>query len=123
MLEQLKIYKTNILAIEAIDVFTETDEHYLRKLFQEKLDEGYDAINLLIKLDDGKIPKTSLKVFFEHLHFVSKNVKHVNHLAIVAHSNTVKHLVPFVQKVTHTGDKRYFDLEQIDEAFTFIEKQ
>lgn len=123
MLIQLKTYSSNIIAIDVLKTFTEVDERYLRKLFKEKLDEGYDKLNLLIRLDEGKIPEIHLNVFFEHLHFVSNNVKHIHHLALVAHSKTVERLVPFIQQITYTGQKRYFDLSEIDEAFLFIETQ
>ncbi|CAM1342363.1 SpoIIAA family protein [Tenacibaculum amylolyticum] len=121
MLIQLKTYSSNIIAIDVLESFTEVDEQYLRKLFKEKLEESYDKLNLLIKLDEGKIPEVHLNVFFEHLHFIANNVKHVHHLALVAHSKTVAHLVPLIQKITHTGEKRYFDLSEIDEAFLFVE--
>ena len=55
MIEQVKIFKGNALAIEVIDGFTETDEKLAQKFFKEKIDEGHEYVNVLVKLDEMKI--------------------------------------------------------------------
>lgn len=126
MVEQLKTYDSNVLALEAIDAFTETDEQYIRKLFNEKRERGYDTINILIKFDEAKISKTSIKIFFEDIAFTLRNYTHLGHLALVAHSNVMKALVPidniFFQRASKGKYERYFDVSQLEEAFAFVEE-
>ncbi|MEZ4917088.1 MAG: STAS/SEC14 domain-containing protein [Chitinophagales bacterium] len=124
MIEQLKTYKGNTLALEVIDSFTETDEKFAQKLFQEKLDQGFDHVNVLVKLDEMKISKSSAKAFMEDTIFTLRNYKQLGHLAIVAHSNVMKALVPvdnlFFERASKGRLERYFDVSQMDEAFDFV---
>ena len=70
MIEQLETFKGNTLAFEVIDGFTETDEKLAQKFFNEKLDMGFASVNVLVKLDEMKISKTSSKAFMERNNFV-----------------------------------------------------
>ncbi len=124
MIEQIKTFKSNALAIEVIDDFTETDEKLAQKLFKEKIDEGNDQINVLIKLDEMKISHSSIKAFMEDMIWVLRNYKHLGNLAIVAHTNIIKALVPidnfFFERLQKGYEERYFDISQLDKAIEFI---
>lgn len=123
MIEQIKTFETNILVIEN---FSETDEKLCQKFFKKKLEQGYDQINLLVKVDEYKVSHTSAKAFFEDIVFLLRNFKHLGHLAIVAHSNVVKALVPidnlFFQRASKGREERYFDISQMEQALKFVEK-
>ena len=43
MIKQIKSFENNVLAIEVIDGFTETDEKLCQKFFEEKLALGYSG--------------------------------------------------------------------------------
>lgn len=124
MIEQLKTFDDNKLAIEVIDGFTDTDEKLCQKLFQAKIDKGHSVINILIKLDEMKLSNTSVKAFFEDTLYSLRNYKHMGHLAIVAHTNVLKALVPidnlFFKRSSKGQEERYFDVSQLDKAFEFI---
>ena len=124
MIEQIKTFKSNALAFEVIDDFTETDEKLAQKLFKEKIDEGNDQINVLIKLDEMKISHSSIKAFMEDMIWVLRNYKHLGNLAIVAHTNIIKALVPidnfFFERLQKGYEERYFDISQLDKAIEFI---
>ncbi len=124
MLEQIKIFKNNVLAFEVIDGFTETDVKLAQKFFNEKMEEGFDQVNILVKLDEMKIAHSSVKAFFEDCVFVLRNFKHLGHLAIVAHSKVMKAMVPidnlFFERASKGRMERYFDISQMDEAFEFV---
>jgi hypothetical protein len=124
MIEQLKKFQNNQLAIEVIDGFTETDEKICQKWFQQKLDEGYQQVHVLVKLDETKISHSSVKAFMEDSIWALRHYKQLGHLAIVAHSNVLKALVPidnyFFQRASKGRLERYFDVSQLDEAFEFI---
>jgi hypothetical protein len=44
MIEQIKTFMGNTLAIEVIDGFTTTDEKSVQKSFKEKVDEGFEQV-------------------------------------------------------------------------------
>jgi len=124
MIEQMKTFKGNTLAVEVIDGFTETDEKICQKFFQEKLDEGHDQVHVLVKLDELKISKSSIKAFMEDIIWALRNYKKLGHLAIVAHSNTLKALVPidnlFFKRASKGRYERYYDVSQLEEAMDFV---
>jgi len=124
MIEQIKTFDNNVLAIEVIDGFTETDEKLCQKFFNKKIEQGFNSINVLVKLDEMKISHSSVKAFFEDILWVLRNYKKLGHLAIVAHSNVLKALIPidnlFFARASKGRQERYFDITQIDEAFEFI---
>lgn len=82
------------LAIEVIDGFIENDEITCQKWFEEKIQSGCTQVSVLVKLDQMKICQTSTKAFMEDIIWSLRNYKKMGHLAIVAHSNIVKALVP-----------------------------
>ena len=124
MIEQLATTSENVLALEVIDGFTQTDEKLCQKLFQQKLDQGYDQVNVLVKLNEMKISHSSVKAFMEDMVWLLRHYKQLGHLAIVAHSKILKALVPidnlFFERASKGRQERYFDISQIDEAVEFV---
>lgn len=124
MIEQIKTFEGNALAIEAIESFTETDMKLVHKFFEEKLAKGHENINILIKLDELKINQINTKSFMEHIVWVLRNLKNVGNIAIVAHSNILKALIPmdnfFFERLKKGYEERYFDKSQLDKALDFI---
>ena len=126
MIEQLVSSPDNVLAVEVIDGFTETDEKICQKFFQQKLDKGFEQVNVLVKLDEMKVSKSSVKAFMEDIVWTLRNYKKMGHLAIVAHSNVLKALIPidnlFFQRASKGRLERYFDVSQMDEAMAFVKQ-
>ncbi len=124
MLEKIAHFDDNVLAIEVIDGFTETDEFICQKFFNEKLEKGFDNVNVLVKLDEMKVSHSETKAFFEDTLWAIRNYKKLGHLAIVAHSNIIKVLVPidnlFFARAKEGRQERYFDISQMDEAMAFV---
>lgn len=126
MIQQLKTSPENVLAIEVIDGFTKTDEKLCQKFFEEKLAKGFDTVNVLVKLDEMKISKISVKAFFEDILWSLRNYQKMGHLAIVAHSSILKALVPvdnlFFARSAKGREERYFDVSKLDKAFEFVQE-
>ena len=124
MVEQLKIFKNNVIALDAIGGFTMADEKYCQKLFNQKLEQGFDQVNVLVKLDELKVSKSEIKAFFEDFIFIMRNYKKMGHLAFVAHSNILKALIPidnlFFARASKGRLERYFDISQMEEAMEFV---
>jgi len=124
MLEQIKTFENNVLAIEVIDSFTEADEKICQKFFNEKLEKGFQQVNVLVKLDEMKISHIQTKAFMEDIIWALRNYKSIGHMAIVAHSKILKAFVPidnlFFQRAKAGRLERYFDVSQMDEAMAFV---
>ena len=124
MIEQLDKFSGNTLAFEVIDGFTETDEKYAQKLFKEKIEEGFDYVNILIKLDELKLNHSSTKAFLEDTIWTLRNYKKMGNIAIVAHSKILKALVPidnfFFERLRKGFEERYFDISQMEKAIEFV---
>lgn len=124
MIEQLEAFPGHVLAIQVIDGFSETDEKLCQKWFNAKRDAGAEQVNVLVKLDEMKVSHSSVKAFFEDSLWALRNYKHLGHLAIVAHSNVLKALVPldnlFFKRASQSRHERYFDASQMDEAMAFV---
>ena len=124
MIEQIEKFSGNTLAFEVIDGFTEADEKFAQKLFNQKREQNLGPINVLIKLDKMKIGHTQTKAFMEDIIWTIRNYKDMGNLAIVAHSNILKALVPidnfFFERLRKGFKERYFDVSQLDEALEFV---
>jgi hypothetical protein len=126
MIEQIKIFENNVLAITIIDGFTKTDVKYCQKLFDEKLAKGFEKINLLVKLDELKLSHSSTKAFFEEIVIILRNYKELKNLAIVGHSKILKAYIPidnfFFTRLSKGSEERYFDISQMEEAMAFVDQ-
>lgn len=124
MIEQIKTFDTNTLAFEVIDGLTETDEKLTRKLFDKKLAEGFDAVNVLIKFDECKVVKTEFKAFFEDLAFIIKKFDKLGRLAYVGNSKLMEVLVPidnlFFKDKKKRREERYFDVSEMEKALQYV---
>ena len=61
MINILEETKNHVIAIEIIGGYNNDDEKSLEILFEKKLDLGYDKVNILVKLDQLDLLKTSWK--------------------------------------------------------------
>ncbi|MEZ5002166.1 MAG: STAS/SEC14 domain-containing protein [Chitinophagales bacterium] len=124
MVEQLEVFDNNVLALTVIDGFTEDDEKICQKFFNKKLEQGFETVNVLVKLDELKISHSSAKAFFEDTVWALRNYRKLGHLAIVAHSKILKALVPidnlFFERASKGRQERYFDVSQMEEAMDFV---
>ncbi|MDR0332482.1 MAG: STAS/SEC14 domain-containing protein, partial [Dysgonamonadaceae bacterium] len=120
MLTQIKQFKGNALALELTDTWTKEDQQFMAQLFEEKLNEGYEHINLLFKVKDMSIFKhMDLKAFMEGEIWSCKHFHQIGKCAVVAHSEFIKEVIKVEGKALHLLNKaleeRYFDTEQLDE--------
>ncbi|WP_343566919.1 STAS/SEC14 domain-containing protein [Sphingobacterium sp.] len=126
MINQIKKLKGNALALELIGTFTETDALLIEQLFEEKLNEGYAHVNILIKVKDMSVMKDmKLKAFFEGELWGIKHFEKIGRCAVVSHSDFMKSIVNIENKMLHLFnsalEERYFDENQLEEALEFIE--
>jgi len=125
MLNQIKIFRGNALALELTETFTEADAGLIKQLFEEKLKAGAGHVNLLIKVKDMSVLKhMDLKAFLEGEIWGLKRFGKIGRCAVVAHSDWIRNVVKVENKVLHlvngAFEEKYFDTEELEEALKFI---
>ncbi len=124
MVEQLKVFENNVIALEAYGGFTEVDEKYCQKLFSQKLEKGFDKVNILVKIDELKITKSSLNALLEDMVWVFRNYHKMGRFAIVANSPIIEKLVAidnlFYASKKEGRDERYFNVSEIESALDYV---
>lgn len=125
MINQIQKFKKNALAIELLETFTEADGLLIERLFEEKLNEGYEHVNILIKVKDmSAIRHIDLKAFFQSELWGVKHFGKIGRCAVVSHSGFIESVVKVENKVLHLFnnalEEKYFDQTQLDEALAFI---
>lgn len=125
MINQIKIFKDNALALELLGTFTEEDALLIEQLFEAKLNEGYPHVNLLIKVKDMSVLKDmDFKAFLQGELWGIKHLSKLGRCAVVSHSDLMESIVKIESKVLHffnsALEEKYFDEKQLDEALEFI---
>lgn len=125
MINEIKKFKKNALALEILGTFTEADALLIEQLFEEKLNQGYEHVNILIKVKDMSIIKDmDLKGFLKGELWGIKHFGKLGRCAVVSHSELMETIVKIENKVLHLFnsalEEKYFDHSQLDEAIKFI---
>lgn len=125
MITQLKKFDKNALALELFQPFTEADVLLIEQLFEEKLNEGYEHINILIKVKDMSVlHDMKLKPFLQGELWGIKHFGKIGRCAVVSHSSFIESAVKIENKIFHLFnaalEEKYFDETQLDEALIFI---
>ena len=111
MINQIKEFKENAIALELLDNFTETDALFIEQLFQKKLNQGYKE----------------LKGFFESELWGFKHFGKIGRCAVVSHSKFMKSIVNVENNILRLFnsalEEKYFDETELDDALKFITPQ
>ena len=114
----------NVVGVEISGEYTKEDVEELEKIFEGKIAEGYDRLNLLFKIDNLDIGKIHLNAFIEDSKYALKHMDQMRHLAIVGDSKLEKVLIELDNKLF--GKKKeeliekYFNVADIDKAWEFV---
>jgi len=127
MINLLQETKDHAIAIEIIGGYNNDDEKSLEKLFEEKLDQGFEKVNILVKLDKLDLLKTSWKAAWHDGMYALKHIKYCGKIAVVGHNK----LEAFGVKLDNAmfGSKKkgriekYFDIKELDQAFDFVNEE
>ena len=125
MLNKIKTFRGNAIAWELTGTFTEADEQLMVQLFEEKLNEGCEYVNLLLKVKDLSVMRhIDLKALMEGEIWGFKHFGKIGRCAVVAQSDIIKNVVKAENKVLHLAnaafEEKYFETAQLDEALKFI---
>ena len=124
MYQVLEGSEGNVVGVEISGEYTKEDVEELEKIFEGKVAEGYDRLNLLFKIDNLNIGKIHLNAFIEDSKYALKHMDQMRHLAVVGDSKLEKVLIELDNKLF--GKKKeeliekYFNVADIDKAWEFI---
>ncbi len=125
MINQIKKFKKNALALELVDAFTEEDVMLVKELFEEKLKEGFEHVNILIQVKDLSILKhMNVKSFLQGELWGIQHFKNIGRCAVVSHSGVMETVVNMESKILQVFsaalEEKYFDHSQLKDALAFI---
>lgn len=114
----------NVMGVEISGEYTKKDVEELEKIFEGKVAEGHERLNLLFKIDNLNLGKIHVSAFIEDSKYALKHMDQMRHLAIVGDSKLEKVLVELDNKLF--GKKKeeliekYFNVADIDKAWEFV---
>ncbi len=125
MIKLLDGVSEKTIAFEITDGYQVEDEKALEVLFEKKLAAGITKINMLAKIDDANLTKSSWKAMMNDSIYALKHIKNCRHIAIVGHSSIQKIIIEadslFGNKKADLIEK-YFDIADYDKALEWVGK-
>ena len=76
----------DVLGVEVIGGYVKKDIEELKKICDDKLSEGHDRLNFLIKIDQLVFGKSELGAFYADARYALSHLKNLRHIAVVGHS-------------------------------------
>ena len=127
MITKLDAQKDYVLALEIANEYVHDDVEQCKKWFDEKFNEGFDVVNLLIKVDKLPLSHISCRAFWEDGAYSLRHIKNIGHLAFVGHSKLDKILVGMDGAIFNRMSKglkeHYFDVDDMDKAWAFVNEK
>jgi len=124
MFQVLEGSEGNVVGVEISGEYTKEDVEELKKIFEGKIAEGHDRVNILFKIDNLDIGKIHVSAFIDDSMYALKHLDQLRHIAVVGDSKLEKALVELDNKLF--GKKKeeliekYFNVADIDKAWEFI---
>ena len=114
----------DILGVEVIGGYVKKDIEELKKICDNKLSEGHDKLNFLIKIDQLDFGKSELGAFYEDARYALSHINNLRHIAVVGHSKLEKLLIELDNRLLGNVQKelieKYFDVADLDKAWDFV---
>lgn len=128
MIQAIKTYPQNIIALEVIGGVTKADVAKFERLFAEKLAQGYTNVNILINLAQLDAQKSSIRAALQERVWGAKNLKYMANVAIIANNRRFDWLKKVIlleawllMKLNPKANEQYFDVADLDKAMAFVE--
>ncbi len=114
----------NVLGVEISSEYTKEDVEELKKIFEGKIAEGHDRVNVLFKIDNLNLGKIHVNAFIDDSMYALKHLDQLRHIAVVGDSKLEKALVELDNKLFGRKKKelieKYFNVANIDKAWEFV---
>jgi hypothetical protein len=124
MIKIIKGASEKTIALEIVGGYETKDEKHLEQLFDEKLKAGLKQVNLLIKIDDFSLTKSSWKAMWNDSIYGIKHIKNCGRIAIVGHSKAEEFMVK-IDNAFFGSEKagrieKYFQTDNLQEAMAWV---
>jgi len=127
MITKLDSTKNYVLAIEVAHEYVHADVEQCKKWFEEKLVQGFDKVNFLVKADNLPITHISCRAFWEDGLYALRHIKNMGHIAIIGHGTLEKIMVGMDGAMFNRSKRglveRYFDVSEMDKAWDFVNQE
>lgn len=130
MIQNIKTYKGNIVALEVIGGVTEADVAEFARQFAEKLAEGHTEVNVLVSLAQLDTKRSSIKAALQERVWGVKNMGYMANVAIVANKrpfNWLKKAIVaegwMLMRANANANEKYYDIKDLDNALAFVESR
>lgn len=114
----------NVLGVEISQDYTKEDVAEFKKVFEGRIAEGHERVNILAKIDRLDLSKIKLNAFVADSLYGLKHLGQLRHVAIVGNSKLKKLLVEIDGKLFQKKEdeliEKYFDVSEIDKAWEFV---
>lgn len=124
MITLIEQTKAHVIAFEIINGYTRDDEHSLEKLFEQRLDLGIQKVNMLIKISELHLMKSSFKAIWQDGIYALKHLKYCGRIAVVGDSKLEEVLSKadnmFFGNKKEGREERFFYEHHIAEALDWV---
>jgi stage II sporulation SpoAA-like protein len=114
----------NVLGVEISESYTKQDVQEFEKTCENTAAQGFDQLNILVKLDALKLRDVKFGAFVEDSKYALQHMDQMRHLAIVGNSDMLKHLATMDNAIFGSKAKerieKYFDVADLDQAWDFV---
>ena len=127
MITKLHAKRDYVLAVEIANEYVHDDVEQCKKWFEEKMAQGHDRVNFLVKVDKLPLTHVSCRAFWEDGVYALRHINNLGHLAFVGHSKFEKILVgmdgAIFNRMKEGLVEQYFDVDDMDKAWAFVCKK
>lgn len=130
MIQNIKTYAGNIVALEIIGGVTEADVAEFERQFAEKLAAGHTEVNVIVALDKLDTKKSSIKAALRERVWGVKNLNYMANVAIVANKRPFNWLKKAIlleawllMRANPNAHEKYYDIKDLDKALAFVESR
>ena len=114
----------NVLGVEISESYTKQGVQAFEKTCENTVAEGFDRLNILVKLDALKLRDVKFGAFVEDSKYALQHINQMRHLAIVGNSDMLKHLATMDNAIFGGKAKerieKYLDVADLDQAWDFV---
>ena len=113
-----------VLAIRLMHAYSKKDILAFEKVLEEWIDRVGGQLDMLVKLDGLNLSRVPLENYIEDCRRTLAHRESLRRIAVVGDSDFARKLVSLdnliMANAVHGITERYFDVEQLEEAWSFL---
>ena len=126
MIKVLPYSDNQTLGVEIQNNYGKDEIRFIKAEIDKRILRGTEKVNLLLKIDKLKFNEYKPEILFEDLRAGFKEYGQIGHIAVVGNTAIEEMLVTLDNLIFGDPDEnlieKYFDAENIDEAWKFVKE-